>query len=49
MKDNNKEKVYYERGTKELKEKSLRAQKLMRKFNSCEPEEGQEQERIIPS
>jgi len=49
MKDNNKEKVYDERGTKELRDTRLRGQKLVRKFNNCEPEDGQEQERIIGS
>lgn len=35
-----KEKVYYERGTEELREKSLRAQKLLKAFNGCDPENG---------
>lgn len=47
MNGNKKEKVYYERGTKELREKSLRAQKLVRAFNNCEPEDEQEKEHLI--
>ncbi|MCP3773103.1 sugar O-acetyltransferase [Paenibacillus sp. MZ04-78.2] len=47
MNGNNKEKVYYERGTNELREKSLRAQKLVKAFNDCDPEYAQEKERII--
>lgn len=34
-----KEKVYHERGTVELREKSLRAQKLVRTYNGYDPEE----------
>ncbi|KAA2301030.1 hypothetical protein FY526_27100 [Clostridioides difficile] len=35
----NKGKVYYERETVELREKSLRAQKLVKTYNGCDPEE----------
>ncbi|WP_028592410.1 sugar O-acetyltransferase [Paenibacillus massiliensis] len=45
--DNKKEKVFYERGTSDLREKSLRAQKLVRAFNNCDPEDGQEQGQLI--
>jgi maltose O-acetyltransferase len=42
-----KEKVYYERGTNELGAKSMRAQRLVKAFNDCDPENGQEKERLI--
>ena len=45
--DYKKEKVYYERGTAELRKKSLRAQKLVKAFNGCDPEDEQEKERLI--
>ncbi|MCG7381533.1 sugar O-acetyltransferase [Paenibacillus sp. ACRRY] len=42
-----KEKVYYERGTTELRDRSIRAQKLVKAFNDCDPEDGQKKERLI--
>jgi len=47
MNDNKKQKVYYERGTKELSEQSLRAQKLVRAFNYSDPENSNERVRLI--
>lgn len=47
MNGNQKEKIYYERGTTELREKSLRAQKLMKAFNDSDPEDSREKERLI--
>jgi len=47
MNDIQKQKVYYERGTKDLRERSLRAQKLVRAFNDSDPEESDERVRLI--
>ncbi|MGD8189397.1 sugar O-acetyltransferase [Brevibacillus ginsengisoli] len=47
MNGNKKEKLFYERGTEELRKKSLRAQKLVMAFNSSNPEDTEEKERII--
>lgn len=47
MSEHRKDKCYYERGTDELREKSLCAQKLVKAFNDCDPADGQEKERLI--
>jgi maltose O-acetyltransferase len=43
----NKEKIYYQRGTEELKVNSIRALKLVRKFNMSDVEETEKREEII--
>ncbi|MEW9667283.1 maltose acetyltransferase domain-containing protein [Ammoniphilus sp. 3BR4] len=47
MSDANKEKIFYKRGTEELKQKSIRAHKLVQKFNRCDVEEFEKKEAII--
>ncbi|MGG2091891.1 sugar O-acetyltransferase [Bacillus sp. S13(2024)] len=42
-----KEKIYYERGTQELKWKNLRAQKLVRRFNNSDIEDFKLKEEIL--
>lgn len=47
MNEKEKEKVFYERGTEELKLKSIRAQKLVRAFNNSEVEDSEKREEVI--
>ncbi|WP_152394211.1 sugar O-acetyltransferase [Paenibacillus guangzhouensis] len=47
MGDGKKEKIYYQRGTEELKMKSIRAQKLVQEFNRSDVEEFEKKENII--
>ncbi|BBH24296.1 maltose O-acetyltransferase [Paenibacillus baekrokdamisoli] len=47
MGDGKKEKIYYQRGTEELKMKSIRAQKLVQEFNRSDFEEFEKKENII--
>lgn len=42
-----KEKVYYERGTDELRCRNIRAHKLVREFNNCQIEDSKRKEEII--
>jgi maltose O-acetyltransferase len=42
-----KEKVYYERGTDELRMKNIRAHKLEQEFNNCPIEDSKRKEEII--
>jgi maltose O-acetyltransferase len=42
-----KEKIFYERGTDELRRKSKRAQKLTQEFNNCPIEDSESKEAII--
>jgi maltose O-acetyltransferase len=42
-----KEKIYYERGTEELKMKNIRAHKLVQEFNNCQIEDSKRKEGII--
>ncbi|MCY9060138.1 sugar O-acetyltransferase [Bacillus inaquosorum] len=44
---NSKNKIYYERGTEELRKQNIRAHKLVREFNYAEPEEFEKKEEII--
>jgi maltose O-acetyltransferase len=43
----NKEKIFYKRGTEELQTKSLRAQKLTRKFNNFPIDDSESKQNII--
>ncbi|MEH7417359.1 sugar O-acetyltransferase [Neobacillus drentensis] len=43
----NKRKIYYERGTEELRLKNIRAHKLVQKFNNCPIEDFESKEKII--
>ncbi|CAH2716395.1 Maltose O-acetyltransferase [Neobacillus rhizosphaerae] len=47
MHNKNKEKVYYERGTEELKKKNNRANKLIQEFNKIVVDEATRKEEII--
>jgi len=47
MGDGEKEKIYYQRSTEELKLKSIRAQKLVQEFNRSDFEEFEKKENII--
>ncbi|MCL7745621.1 sugar O-acetyltransferase [Halalkalibacter alkaliphilus] len=47
MGGNRKEKIYYERGTEDLKKKNIRAHKLIKEFNHVEVEEDGKREEII--
>lgn len=42
-----KEKTFYERGTDDLRRKSIRAQKLTQEFNNCPVEDSESKEVII--
>ena len=43
----NKEKIYYERGTEELKLKNIRAHRLIQEFNTSDVEDSKKKEKII--
>lgn len=47
MKENKKEKIYYERGTEELRKKSVRAHVLIQKFNNVSVEDDLKKKEII--
>jgi maltose O-acetyltransferase len=47
MNDKNKEKIYYERGTKELQKKNIHAHKLIQEFNNANVEDDLKKEEII--
>jgi hypothetical protein len=42
-----KKKIYYERGTQELRMKNIRAHKLVQLFNNCAIEDSRKKEEII--
>ncbi|MGG1680340.1 maltose acetyltransferase domain-containing protein [Neobacillus sp. NRS-1170] len=43
----NKEKIYYERGTEELRIKNMLSHKLVQEFNNCPVEDSKRKEEII--
>jgi len=43
----NKRKIYYERGTDEIRMKNMRAYKLFHEFNNCPIEDFERKEKII--
>ncbi|WNC13631.1 sugar O-acetyltransferase [Brevibacillus brevis] len=47
MSEKKKEKIFYERGTDELREKSLRAQKLVMDFNLSDPADTEKKDRLV--
>ncbi|MCY9015003.1 hypothetical protein MOE48_00440 [Bacillus inaquosorum] len=44
---NSKNKIYYERGTEELRKQNIRAHKLVREFNYAEPEKFEKRKKSL--
>ncbi|MGP7818492.1 sugar O-acetyltransferase [Niallia sp. 01092] len=47
MTETNKDKIYYQRGTRELQNKNIKAQKLVQQYNICDIEDFEKREKII--